>query len=42
MNIPPDENQLHAWLDGELDSASHQAVSDWLVQHPDIAAQVEG
>jgi len=45
MNTPlppgrPDETQLSAWLDGELDAASRAQVDAWLRDHPEDAAQV--
>lgn len=42
MNMPPDETQLHAWLDGELDTESSRLIAAWLAQHPETAQQVEG
>ncbi|NRF69249.1 anti-sigma factor [Aquincola sp. S2] len=36
----PDDEQLSAWLDGELDAATHAAVETWLHEHPDDAARV--
>lgn len=35
------DEQLCAWLDGELPPAEHEAVSTWLRQHPDDAARVQ-
>lgn len=36
----PDDDQLSAWLDGELDDATKAAVDAWLQEHPDDAARV--
>ena len=36
----PGDEQLSAWLDGELDEASRLAVEAWLRDHPDDAARV--
>jgi len=41
VNTPPDrpdEARLSAWLDGELDAATHAQVDAWLRDHPDDAA----
>ncbi len=35
------EEQLSAWVDGELDAASQQQVAAWLQQHPEDAARVK-
>lgn len=39
MQQPTDE-QLSAWLDGELEPAEHAQVEAWLRDHPDDAARV--
>lgn len=36
----PDDDQLSAWLDGELDDTTKAAVDAWLHEHPDDAARV--
>jgi anti-sigma factor RsiW len=36
----PSDEQLSAWLDGELDDAARAAVEAWLRDHPDDAARV--
>ncbi|MBI5259374.1 MAG: anti-sigma factor [Burkholderiales bacterium] len=36
----PDESTLSAWLDGELDDTTRQAVAAWLQAHPEEAARV--
>lgn len=40
FTLPPDELALHAWLDGELPPAQHEAVTHWLDEHPEEAARV--
>lgn len=35
----PDDARLSAWLDGELDPATHAQVDAWLREHPDDAAR---
>ena len=36
----PTDEQLSAWLDGELDEPSRAAVEGWLREHPEDAARV--
>ena len=36
----PTDEQLSAWLDGELDDAARAAVDVWLREHPEDAARV--
>lgn len=36
----PDEDALHAWVDGRLAPARAAAVAQWLAAHPDEAARV--
>lgn len=36
----PTDEQLSAWLDGELDDTARAAVESWLRDHPDDAARV--
>lgn len=38
----PDEEQLHAWLDGQLDAETARRVERWLAENPAEAAKVEG
>ncbi|MHA7235904.1 anti-sigma factor family protein, partial [Burkholderia pseudomallei] len=40
MNIPPDEHDLHAYVDGRLDADARTAVERWLALHPARAEQV--
>ncbi|MCS3390608.1 anti-sigma factor [Burkholderia thailandensis] len=40
MNIPPDEQDLHAYVDGRLDADARVAVERWLALHPARAEQV--
>ncbi|KGR99317.1 anti-sigma factor family protein [Burkholderia sp. ABCPW 111] len=40
MNIPPDEHDLHAYVDGRLDADARAAVERWLALHPARAAQM--
>ncbi|MBX9711837.1 MAG: anti-sigma factor [Xanthobacteraceae bacterium] len=40
INIPVTEDELHAYVDGELPPDRRAAVEAWLVAHPDAAAQV--
>lgn len=37
----PSPQQLAAYLDGELDAATHARVADWLARHPAAAAALE-
>jgi anti-sigma factor RsiW len=37
---PPSDEQLSAWLDGELDPAERAQVDAWLRDHPEDAARV--
>jgi anti-sigma factor RsiW len=39
-NLPVTEDELHAYVDGELPVDRHEAVAAWLTTHPDVAAQV--
>lgn len=38
--MTPDEQLLHAWMDGELDEATAQQVERYLAEHPQAAAQM--
>lgn len=37
----PDEQDLHAWVDGQLDEERKKWVEHYLQQHPERAAQVK-
>lgn len=37
---PPDENELHAYVDGQLPNARHDEVGEWLAAHPEADAEV--
>ena len=39
-NAPVTEEELHAYVDGELASGRQEAVASWLASHADAAAQV--
>jgi anti-sigma factor RsiW len=39
-NEPVSDDDLHAYIDGELSSDRREAVAAWLASHPDAAAQV--
>lgn len=39
-NAPIREDELHAYVDGQLDPARRAAVEAWLAGHPDAAAEV--
>lgn len=39
-NIPVTEDELHAYVDGELPADRRKAVEAWLAAHPDDAAKV--
>jgi anti-sigma factor RsiW len=41
MNAPISEDDLHAWADGQLDSARLMQVETWLAAHPERRAQAE-
>jgi len=38
--MTPDEQLLHAWMDGELDEATAQQVERYLAEHPEAAAKM--
>ena len=38
--FPVSEDELHAYVDGELPADRHDAVAAWLATHPDAAEQV--
>jgi anti-sigma factor RsiW len=38
--LPPDDERLSAWLDGELPPAQMSEVDAWLASHPEDAARV--
>jgi anti-sigma factor RsiW len=40
MNTPPDEHDLHAYVDGRLDDDERAAVERYLAHHPERAQQV--
>lgn len=40
ITLPPDDELLGAWLDGELDAAARAQVQAWLQGHPEEAARV--
>ncbi|ACR27219.1 anti-sigma factor [Burkholderia glumae] len=40
MNIPPDDHDLHAYVDGRLDANERAALERWLDHHPERAGQV--
>ncbi|KAB7769135.1 anti-sigma factor family protein [Xanthomonas maliensis] len=43
MTAPtPDEQDLHAYVDGRLDAAQRAWVADWLQTRPDMAARIVG
>ena len=39
---PIAQEELHAWMDGQLDADRQQAVSRYLQDHPDVARRVAG
>jgi anti-sigma factor RsiW len=41
-NFPVTEDELHAYIDGELPADRQDAVAAWLATHPDAAVQVAG
>ncbi len=38
----PEEQELHAWLDGQADEETSRRVECWLAENPQAAAEVEG
>ena len=40
MNMPPNEHDLHAYVDGRLDDDERAAVERYLAHHPERAEQV--
>lgn len=43
MNEPtpyPDENTIHAYVDGRLDEVEHARMEDWLDRHPERAQEI--
>jgi anti-sigma factor RsiW len=41
-NLPVTEDELHAYVDGELPADRRSAVEAWLASHPDEAARIAG
>lgn len=41
MNMAPSEEDLHAYVDGQLDDDAREAVERYLSRHPDRAQQVQ-
>jgi anti-sigma factor RsiW len=39
-NSPVTEDELHAYVDGELPADRREAIETWLARHPDDAARV--
>ena len=39
-NVPVSEDELHAYVDGELPADRQPAVEAWLAAHPDDMARV--
>ena len=42
MSAPVRDDELHAWLDGQLPAQRRAEVEDWLRAHPRDAERVEG
>lgn len=42
MKIPPDEHDLHAYVDDQLDEHERVIMERYLAHHPHIARQVQG
>ncbi|QKJ85663.1 Anti-sigma factor [Paramixta manurensis] len=42
MTLPPDEHDLHAWMDGEADEATAKRVERYLAENPEAAGRVAG
>lgn len=42
MKIPPNEHDLHAYVDDQLDASERVVIERYLAQHPHIARQVQG
>jgi len=38
----PSPEQLAAFADGELQGSEHEQVAAWLLEHPDVSAEVDG
>lgn len=41
MSTPPDEYELHAYVDGHLDTARRAEIEAWLARHPDKLADIQ-
>ena len=40
ISLPPNERDLHAYVDHQLQESDRRALETWLAAHPDVAAQV--
>ena len=40
INLPPSENDLHAYVDHQLDEDDRRRIDSWLANHPQVAARV--
>ncbi len=41
ISLPPNEHDLHAYVDHQLSHSDRQVLETWLAAHPEVAAQVQ-
>ena len=41
ISLPPNEHDLHAYVDHQLSEDDRRALDTWLATHPEVAAQVQ-
>lgn len=41
ISLPPNEHDLHAYVDHQLSENDRRALDTWLATHPEVAAQVQ-
>ncbi|WP_348747993.1 anti-sigma factor family protein [Pseudomonas rhodesiae] len=41
ISLPPNEHDLHAYVDHQLSDSDRRVLNTWLATHPEVAAQVQ-